>query len=210
MVTQRPRQATTQHPDAAWRVFAAVPVSDAVRALMRDTERQLAPRGWPLRWVRPDLAHLTLRFYGATDPARLPGLAARLASVAAAGRPLRLRTTTIGAFPSDRRPRVVWLGLGGDIAPLAALAAQVASASAGDGPPGDRPFAPHITLARLRDSAPAPEGFAAATSALRLPEVGFAVERLQLIRSVLGPGGPAYTTIGEWPLGHAVALDDHG
>lgn len=211
MVTNRQRQtSTTKHETATWRVFAAVPVSDDVRALMGDVADELAPRGWPVKWVRPELAHLTLKFYGNVETARLPELTARLARVAQECQPLRMRTTTVGAFPSERRPRVLWLGLAGDVEPLAALATRVESASTGFGKSEDRPFAPHVTLARLRDGAALPADFAAAAAELRLNPVAFAIDRLQLVRSVLGPGGPTYTAIGEWPLGAVPEIDDHG
>lgn len=211
MATSRTRQtSTTRSQTATWRVFVAVPVDDAVRAIMRDVVGELAPRGWPVKWVRPELAHLTMKFYGDIETDRLPDLAARLADVATAAQPLTVRTTGIGAFPTERRPRVLWLGLTGDIEPLAALARRVEAASAGFGRPEDRPFAPHITLGRLRDGAPAPSDFAAAASALRPAPVTLAVDRLQLVRSVLGPGGPTYTVIGEWPLGAIPEVDDHG
>lgn len=211
MVTNRQRQAsTTTHETATWRVFAAVPVSDAVRERMLEVEDALAPRGWRVKWVRPELAHLTLKFYGNIEIDRLPELSSRLARVAAGARPMRMRTTTVGAFPSASRPRVLWLGLAGDVELLAVLATQVEAASGGFGKPENRPFAPHVTLARLRDGAPAPADFADAASALRLTPVPFTVDRLQLIRSVLGPGGPAYTPIGEWPLSATPEIDDHG
>ena len=112
MVTSGQRQQQRpQSEAAAWRVFAAVPVSDDVRELMRRAEETLAPRGWPMKWVKPELAHLTLKFYGNISTDRLSDLSMRLATVAAGAGALRIRTTTVGAFPSAARPRVIWLGL---------------------------------------------------------------------------------------------------
>lgn len=211
MVTQQPRQTeSTRTKTATWRVFAAVPVSDAARALMCDVEEALAPRGWPVKWVRPDLAHLTLKFFGNVAPDRLPELASRMARVAASGQPLEMRTTNIGAFPSERRPRVFWLGLTGDVEPLAALATQVERASGDFGNPDDRPFAPHITFGRLRNGATSPADFASAVATLDLAPIAFQIDQLQLVRSVLGPAGPTYTMIGNWRLGAIPEIDDHG
>jgi len=211
MVTKRQRQASpTMHETAAWRVFVAVPVSDAVREQMRDIRDALEPQGWPMRWVRPDLAHLTLRFYGDVASDRVPDLAARIAPVALGAHPLTLEATTIGAFPSEQRPRVIWLGLSGDITPLGALAGAVTSATSAYGPPERRPFAPHITLARLRDGAAAPSNFRAVAAGVERRTVSFVEDQLQLIRSVLGPGGPTYSTLQEWRLGAAPEIDDHG
>ena len=211
MVTNRQRRtSTTKHETAAWRVFAAVPVSAAVREQMRDIQSALAPQGWPMRWVRPELAHLTLRFYGNVASDRVPDLASQIAPVAQAARPLRLEASTIGAFPSEHRPRVIWLGLVGDVKPLEALAGAVTSATSAFGPPERRPFAPHITLARLRDGAAAPSDFRAVVDRITRCAVPFVADRLQLIRSELGLGGPTYTTIHEWQLGALPEIDDHG
>ncbi|HQX63292.1 MAG TPA: RNA 2',3'-cyclic phosphodiesterase [Thermomicrobiales bacterium] len=211
MVTSGQRQQQRpQSEAAAWRVFAAVPVSDDVRELMRRAEETLAPRGWPMKWVKPELAHLTLKFYGNISTDRLSDLSMRLATVAAGAGALRIRTTTAGAFPSAARPRVIWLGLAGTIDPLAALAARVEAASSGFGKPESRPFAPHITLARLRDGAPAPTDFAAIAAGLNLPSIPFTIDRLQLVRSILGAAGPTYSTVGEWPFSGIPEIDDHG
>lgn len=177
---------------------------------MRDVADALAPQGWPMRWVRPDLAHLTLRFYGNVASDRVPDLAARIAPVAQSVQPLQLEATTIGAFPSEHRPRVIWLGLAGDIEPLGVLAAAVTTATNDYGPPERRPFAPHITLARLRDGAAPPSDFRQVVASVERPAVPFVADRLQLIRSVLGAGGPTYSTLHEWRLGAAPEIDDHG
>jgi 2'-5' RNA ligase len=211
MTTQRAAGTTKQVRDgAAWRIFAAVPVSDGVRAVMRDAQEALAPQGWLVKWIEPELAHLTVKFYGDIAVTSIPHLESLLAHVAQSAPPANVRATQIGAFPSMRHPRVIWLGLDGDLAHLSGLAARVEEVSNGFGKPDDRPFNPHITLGRFRAGAPAPGNVQAALAELQPDPVAFCVDRLQLIRSVLTPYGPSYTTIAEWALAASPEIREHG
>jgi 2'-5' RNA ligase len=195
-----------------WRIFAAVPVSEAVRAVLREAQRVLSREAWLIKWVEPDLAHLTVKFYGDVPVSSLPRLEALLARVAEDAPAADVRATKFGAFPSLRHPRVIWLGLDGDLHHVDALAADVEQASAGFGKPEARPFNPHITLGRFRAGAPAPRDVEAALALLdsTTAPVPFSIDRLQLIHSVLTPVGPAYTTIAEWSLGVSPEIHDHG
>src|SRR4051812_3997953 len=127
---------TTEHASQSsptmdsWRLFAAVQVGADVRATLADAQRQLATRGWPVRWVEPVLAHITLQFYGATPAALVPALTAQLANIARGARTLTLSTSGVSVFPSPGRPRVIWLGLSGELAELSALAQEVAATAA--------------------------------------------------------------------------------
>jgi 2'-5' RNA ligase len=197
------RRSYSQQPTPAgrWRVFAALPVNDAVREQMRDIRSKLAEYDRQLRWVDPRIAHLTVKFYGETATDRLPVLQRALADATSRARAVTLGTSGVGVFPSASRPRVVWLGLAGDIAHIEQLARAVEATSDAAGVPREqRPFKAHITIARVRDGADT-HGLADALAALDIPRVELPIERLQLIRSVLGPQGPTYTTIAEWPLG---------
>ncbi len=201
-----------------WRVFAALPVDDAVRSLMRDVQDQLRERDWRVKWVDPGLAHLTIRFYGNVVRDEIGALQQRLASAASEGTAARIRTGVVGAFPSSSRPRVIWLGLAGDVDALRDLADNVASATAHVGQPDTKLFKPHITLGRVREGSRPPADFGDAVKTLRNDEVPFSIDWLQLIRSILSPTGPSYTVIDEWPLGRALTpepvltpeLHEHG
>ena len=197
---------STERGGAQWRLFAALPVSDAVRSTMGVVIDSLRPYGWPMKWVDPSLAHLTVRFYGNVGRDQISSLSQRLAAVASEAFPAQVSTSATGAFPSASRPRVIWIGLDGDVEAIGAVAAAVATATAHIGEPDTKPFKPHITIGRLRQGGKPPSDFAAAVNALHLEPVDFSIDRLQLIRSVLSPAGPTYTVIGEWPLGQPAVV----
>jgi len=174
------------------RAFIAIDLPPAVKAALADVAATLGgrvPRG-VVRWVRPEQMHLTLRFLGDTPTDRLPALAAALDALAAGHAPFALRLTGVGCFPNARRPRVVWVGLGGEEAKLTALAAALEAALRPLGwPPEDRPFRAHLTLGRVKDEQAA-QGidWSAAVPALEVP-----VTAVHLIESQLRPDGSVYT-----------------
>ena len=182
-----------------WRVFAAIPVNDSVRAVMQHTQNRLAELQWPVRWVDPRLAHVTLRFYGDSDEHAMEEIRDSLRAASMRHESMTLETTTLGAFPSASRAKVLWLGLGGDVRRLRLLASEI-NPDAVEAPGAGKSFKPHVTLARLRNGASPPSGVTEASAGLDLPTVGLPVDSIQLIRSVLGPKGPTYTVIDEWML----------
>ena len=97
------------------------------------------------KWTRPDGLHVTLAFLGETPVERLPDLAQRLGEVAAVRAPMRLELAGAGTF-GGARPRVLWLGLGGELTRLTELAQAVAQAL---GLPLE-PWTGHVTVARAR------------------------------------------------------------
>lgn len=148
--------------------------------------------------------HLTLAFIGWIDHA--DEASAALADAARALRPFAARLGAAGAFPNERRPRVVWVGLAEGAEEVREAAARVRSALAERSVPfDDAPAAAHVTIARLRDRATAVERGAvgAALAALRetVPALAFTVTEAHLFESTLSPRGPTYTTVARAALG---------
>ncbi len=174
------------------RAFIAIDLPAEVKQALGDVAAALAagvPRG-AVRWVRPEQIHLTLRFLGDTPIDRLPALAAALDDVAGRHSPFALRLTTTGCFPNAHRPRVVWVGLGGEAAALAALVADLNAALGALGlPPEDKPFRAHLTLGRVKDG----RGAQDMPLAVDVPALPIPVAALHLIQSDLRPDGPVYT-----------------
>ena len=181
------------------RLFLALELPEEVRRTLGELVARLSERrGW--RWADPAGLHLTLRFLGEVSEEgdrRARPLWRRCAS---AGAPLSLRTAGLGLFPGRRRPRVLWTGV--EEAPpggrLAALSAALEAAAREAGFPGeDRPFRPHLTLARARgDGPPEPPGEDEAGV-----EASFEVRELSLVRSHLRPGRALHETLERFPLG---------
>ena len=155
--------------------------------------------GW--RWVSAGNLHLTLRFLGEVDPETRARLGEACAAAMARRAPGTLALGGVGAFPGRSRPRVLWCGV--EQRPhgwLGHLARELETIVRGCGLPGeDRPFRPHITLARApRGGRPTPPP--GRTAAGIDPPDPFVVAQIHLVRSHLGPGGPRYETLESWPL----------
>jgi 2'-5' RNA ligase len=106
-----------------------------------------------------------------------------------------------GAFPGDRRIRVVWAGVARGGEALAALAAALEGATEPLGfAPERRPFRPHVTLGRVRLPKPAPD-LAAALQHRRGAALGaWTPAAVTLVESLLGPSGARYRPARRWPF----------
>lgn len=161
------------------RTFIAIEPTEAVRAALARALARLARAVPAVAWAHLASLHLTLAFLGALDEARL--LAATEAALEVAPRvvPFHLEIAGLGTFGAERAPRVVWAGLGGELGALLALQGALADALAARGFAREaRPFAPHLTLARVRG---------------RLDEVTLA----RLRAEVLARRGPLFAA---WPV----------
>lgn len=136
------------------------------------------------RGVKPENLHFTLRFLGDIDGERALAVAERLKAVEFG--PFDVTLRGVGTF--GRPPRVVWAGVSDD-APLQGLAAGI-NRALGEG--ADKPFAAHLTIARLR------RGEGADIERYRDYTWGVQrIDRFKLKESVLGRAGPSYTDIAE-------------
>jgi len=188
------------------RLFVAVELPPEVRAWLETTIDELmrggADRG--LRWVRPGGVHITLKFLGTTNQDRLPTITAALREAAHAHAPFLLRPDGLGSFGGRRNLRVLWAGVGGNTAALAALAGGVEAAMAPAGfAPEARPYAAHLTLARVREDAPPAERERLHEIIARLrvePGPSFEVRHCALMESVIQRGGAVYTALDTFPL----------
>ena len=173
-------------PPEAWRRAAA-----AALATLDELHPDL------LRPVRPELLHLTLRFLGEVGEERLEPLRAALReAVPPVDVPLELGAA--GMFGGSRGG-ALWLGVGGDLEGLRALAARAEQALVAAGLPEERrELRPHLTIARVRRQARAAErrAIAASVRSLAAPAAApFVARELLLVRSWLRPEGPRYRAL---------------
>ncbi|MEZ7198927.1 RNA 2',3'-cyclic phosphodiesterase [Pseudodesulfovibrio karagichevae] len=150
-----------------------------------------------VNWSRLDTWHLTLKFLGETDEARIPALKAALAAVDFA--PFTLRAGGAGAFPEARRPKVLWLGLAEGGEQAATLAGAIEDGLAAIGIPREKkPFRPHLTLGRIRRPSPG-DWSPVLDAAAAHPWPPFTVTRFTLWQSTLTPEGAIHTPLAEFP-----------
>ena len=181
------------------RLFVAVSIPRSHLDWLQAATAELRTR-WPrARWTVPENQHVTLKFLGSTPVDRLEPLGRVLNVVAATHRPAELELGKLGAFPSERRVRVLWAGLEDPEGLLARLATDLGAALEPLGyAQEERPFRAHLTLARFREPQRNPGG---------LPDLdlsslpSFSVAAFELFRSHLSPKGARYEVLQSFSLG---------
>jgi 2'-5' RNA ligase len=178
------------------RIFVAINPTAEVRARLAEAARGLREAGFPVRWVPPENVHLTLKFLGEVPEGRVPEICSAVDSAVAGAGPFEMAVSGFGAFPSLRRPRVVWAGI--ELSPpLERLQAELERALAAIGfPKEDRPYHPHLTLGRTQKYASASEfeGFAELVGRLEYDDA-FHVRAVDVMRSRLMPSGALYDVV---------------
>ncbi len=151
-----------------------------------------------MRWVPIRNIHLTLKFLGDVSVANTNMLAKMIEAATGSHAVFDMSVGGLGAFPSQRRPRVVWVGVE---APkeLKAIQRSIDNETARMGYEADtRPYSPHLTLARVARNARA-QDVREISNVLEATKIGFLgatrVTQVHLYRSDLQPGGAVYTRV---------------
>lgn len=187
------------------RGFIAVKTPGAWDEKLGELQRHLKSKfgSGEFRWVKPGQIHITLRFFGWVTTLQAQEIAQLLGPICSAHHPFDLSCEGLGAFPNVTRPRVLWAGLKGDILGAALLQKEITAATSPFGePPEDRPFKPHLTLARIKDSArkQATDLEHAIARGFKIDDP-WTVTEVLLMQSHLSPEGSTYETLGSFQLG---------
>lgn len=183
------------------RAFIAIDLSDEAKAVLADVSETLKSRtpSGAVKWVEPQRMHLTLRFLGNTPLDKLDALAAALDDVAERHAPFELHLDALGCFPNERAPRVIWVGVQGDLATAEALRGAIEERIEPLGwEPEEKSFRPHLTLGRVKErkaDIELPWGQGVAPAVIN-------VEEIVLFESELRRTGPRYTVRHVSRLGH--------
>lgn len=184
------------------RLFVALTLPEAEQARIHQAFAPLREADLPIRWVPPAALHLTLKFLGECRPTQVPEIETALGLVAARVQPFELNLGGLGAFPSLRNPRVVWLAA--EASPsLRILKQDLEWEFSPLGFPREiRAFQPHITLGRTRNNARAGD-FRKLDELLRPLDfrATIPITSVDLMQSLLNPGGAEYERIAVRPLG---------
>lgn len=187
------------------RLFIAVTLPKKERQRLHRAAAPLRKADLPVRWVEPDAIHLTLKFLGEVAPDRLPRIEQAMARVAAKSKPFEIRLGGFGAFPSLRKPRIIWAGAYAS-PELRCLKHDLEWELASLGYEREaRAFHPHLTLGRATGEARAGDfrDLEDLVGPLEF-EGSMDVRALDLIRSTLTQDGARHERVGRAELGGAV------
>jgi RNA 2',3'-cyclic 3'-phosphodiesterase len=182
------------------RLFVAADIDEATRAqlpVVRDAmaavlnTAQVPPR---VTWVSAEAAHVTLRFIGETHEEAAKAIEQALLA-AMDVQPFAVRWERLGTFGGTRNPRVIWVAPTSGIDEFARLAQRINDRlDPLIGPGEKRPFAPHLTIGRVRDVGKRVDWPGALTRATFSPTTTH-VDHITLYQSRLSPKGPTYTAL---------------
>ena len=181
---------------ATIRTFIAFELPPAVIALLRGVQQKLKRLNLRARWVRPENIHLTLKFLGDIQPGDVDRIGVAMADAAGEFGPFSLAVKGLGVFPGIKRPRVIWVGIGGDTHALLALQNRLEEKLAPLGFPAEkRAFKAHLTLGRIKHAGN-PEIIRQIINDLSdLNSEDFILKQLILFKSDLKPSGAVYSYV---------------
>lgn len=184
------------------RLFIAINLKDQERKRLYKAAEPLRKSNMPVRWVEPASLHLTLKFLGEIRPQNTDAVLAAIADVAAKAVPHDTKLAGFGAFPTIRRPRVIWAGA--EAKPeLRSLKHDLEWELASLGFERElRAFQPHITIGRAEDDAEAGDFRDLEATMAGIKYRGkVQIRHVDLMSSKLTPKGPRYEILGSVPVG---------
>jgi 2'-5' RNA ligase len=181
-----------------WRLFVAADVPEAVRSRLADELEPLREAHPELRWSPPENWHVTVKFLGAVRASLVADAGRAVAKAAGRTGPFETHLLGADAFPSTRRARVLWIGMSDPDERFRALAGALDHALEGIVKPEERPFTPHLTVARAKQPLPLGEELADVAGVWSEP---FPVDHVTLYRSHLRRPAPLYEPVESFSLG---------
>jgi len=186
------------------RTFIAIELPETIRSSLSKLQESLKETGSDVKWVEPHNIHLTLKFLGEINEAKLEQVNAILDTIAETNSSFCLRISELGAFPNIDCPKIIWVGIdkgGAETKKIAAFLEEKLSLIGF--PKESREFSTHITIGRIRSG----KNRLKLVNDLDVKKEDFTgrnlettVTKITLFKSSLSPKGPTYTTLKEASL----------
>ena len=184
------------------RSFLAFELSPEIKEQIGAVSRELKKSSLPVRWVKVENIHLTIIFIGSVNEDAIHDIKEKAHMVVDKFSIFKTRLSGVGVFPDFRRPRVIWIGLNGEIERLSRFRDELQRELKVVGLKEEkRPFRPHLTIGRFK-------GRLNRDGELKwildkyhdISSDPHYLNELILFKSDLKPGGPVYTKMAVWPL----------
>ncbi len=183
------------------RAFIALKLPENILSFIKKIQKDLKQYGFALRWVKPENIHLTLKFFGNVSDSEAENIKLALSDCIGRFSPLLLSANAIGVFPSIMRPKVIWVGISGQMPMLFSLQNVLEKRLEEVGfKKEDRPFQGHLTMGRFKGRVDSAKLVEAIKKYKDINSDVFAAEEIILYKSDLKPDGPVYTELFNAPL----------
>jgi 2'-5' RNA ligase len=194
-----------ERPQMPIRSFIAIEVPSDLQEAMGRIQGKLIDTRVQVRWVKVENIHLTIKFLGDVRDEDIPKVCDIMKDAAAGASPFELELAGLGTFPPNGIPRVVWVGMRGDLDALNVLVEELEENLSEElGIAAEhREFKPHLTIGRVKTTKGA-DRLVQAMKALEPAELGrFIADGITLFMSELGSEGSTYTRMAEMPFAKA-------
>jgi len=183
------------------RTFIAIELPAEVKRLVRQIQEKLGESTEGIRWVKDENLHLSVKFLGNVEENKINDISTAIENAAKDFSVIKLDTGQPGVFPNEKRPRVLWLGIEGDVEQFVRLSKTCESElSKLDYEKDEREIKPHITIGRIRDPKKQ-KGLVTVLRDLSVESIKFKADSLNLMRSELNQKGAVYSIL------HSVDLE---
>ncbi len=177
------------------RTFIAIELPVEVKQVARRIQDQLGESIEGIRWVKHGNIHLSVKFLGNVEENRINDIAAAVTNAVKDISVMNLKTGQLGIFPNEKRPRILWLGIEGDVPEFIRMYKNCESELSKLGYEKDvRENKPHITIGRIRSSKKQ-KGLINILKDTSIESIEFNADELKLMRSELDPNGAVYTNL---------------
>ena len=175
------------------RAFIAIELPDEIVAAIRKVQDQIKSSGVKIRWVRPENIHLTLKFLGDINERDIDQIHTAMIDAVKGYSPISLSGKGVGVFPNLRRPKVMWVGLGGESGRLIQLQETLDSQLKKIGFSKEkRAFKGHLTMGRVKGRIDTKKMTAILQEMSEFESEPFSAGEIVLFQSDLRPSGAVY------------------
>ena len=183
-------------PEKLIRTFIALDTPETVTKVALSLQSSVKVNPKAVRWVRKENIHITLRYIGSTAPGELEKINRLLSEIVGQNSDLSLNISGTGCFPKKERPRILWLGVDGDVLELKLLVEMINSEMDRLGyPQEERNYSPHISIGRIRYPQRVTPDVTDFLSAEYEP-ISWNIPKIIFYQSELLPSGAIYSILG--------------
>lgn len=178
------------------RTFIAIELPENIISSILKVQDGIRSYGLKASWVRRENIHLTLKFLGDINTSDIENIGKEIVEAAKEYPPLNLTAKGMGVFPSIKRPRVIWIGITGQIHRLMVLQKTLDKRLETIGfPRENRPFKGHLTIGRIKRKIDSQRLMTAFREFGEFESETFTANKLVFFKSELNPSGAIYTKL---------------